>query len=131
MKALVVLAGLICLALVAAPAAGAGSTASGTVLVVGTAEVFNQGDTDCEAFGGGLRMADGHNLDFSFGGVLTNGQLDAHDQAIADTIEAGSRDGPTAVVTLGYGDSPPLCGLALPNFVTSASLVATPTPTPT
>lgn len=123
-------AGLACLALVA-PAAGAGSTASGIVLVVGPAQVFNQGDTACESFGGELRMADGQNLDFSFGGVLTNGQLDAHDQAIVDTIEAGLRDGTTSIATLGYGDSPPLCGLALPNFVTSASLVAAPTPTAT
>ena len=34
------------------------------------------------------------------------------------------------IVTLGYVDSQPLCGLAIPSYVTSASLVAARTPTP-
>jgi hypothetical protein len=127
---LAVAAAVVCLAFAAAPAAGAGHTASGTVLVLGPSQVFSGDGADCEAFGGALRTAGGQNLDFSIGGVLTNGHLDAHDQAIVDTIKAGERDGAKVIVTLGYVDSQPLCGLAIPTYVTSASRVAAPTPTP-
>ena len=114
-------AGLVCLALAAAPAAGAGSTARGTILSEASQVVSqSNGDgtvTTCEVLGGTLRTASGQNVNFAAGGVLTGGRLDAQAQAIASTIEAGARQGTTVIVTLGYVDSQPLCGYALANFV--------------
>jgi hypothetical protein len=56
-KRLLVAAGVACLAFVAAPAAGAGHTVSGTIVVVGSPQVVSQNGTDCEFFGGAIEGA--------------------------------------------------------------------------
>jgi hypothetical protein len=109
-------------ACLAVPSTAAAATASGTILSVGENVV-----DACDVFGVVLRTASGENVNLAAGGVTPLGSQEA---AIVQTLREGQRQGSNAVVTVEYVASRTLCGYALSNYVTSASLTAAPHPPP-
>lgn len=114
-----------------ASAAAAEDTASGTVLSLSDAIAVTGRNADatsstCDVYAGTLAAPSGETVNFSVGGVLSDGRLDPQTQAAVDALKAAAARGPAAVATIGYDETGDLCDRSESNLVTSATYVVPP-----